>query len=168
LRLSGRNIGLINWQNSLNAKFDERRTYEGITVEDIFNVSDSISTQGFVEDSLISWSEKNNTQWLPASFEASARYQIIKNNFIIGSIRYVGTKGFIPQTEIGYAHQGKLLQYGVAAGYGGMTNMLFGGYFGVTFLGFNSQIYTHSFLGGIDYDVPGLATNVGLRLQYTY
>jgi hypothetical protein len=168
LRVSARNIGVINWQNSLNANFNQNRTYDGINVDDIFNLTDTVSAQGFIEDSLINWTKGNNTKWLPATFEISARYQIKPKEFIIGAIRYVNTQGFIPQTEVGYKYEGEKLQYGVSAGYGGMTYQMLGGYIGTTIYGINTQLYSHGILGGIAYNTNGLASNIGLRLQYAY
>lgn len=167
-RLSGRNLGLVNWKQSLNASFSESRTYNGVPVTDIFNVSDSADAQGYIQDSIINWSEKNTTQWLPGTFEVSVRYRVLEKNYIIGSMRYINTRNFTPQTEVGFAHQGDVFQFGAAAGYGGMTRYLLGGYVGVNLLNFSTQLYSHSFLGGIGYDIPGLAANVGLRIQYSY
>lgn len=163
--LKTNNLGIVNWKNLSINKFDGNYEFNGVQINDIFNINDSLPNQEIFTDSIFETEISNKTKLLPFSIFLSAAYELKEHLYLNSSINIVNAPNYIPQLKTGLYKNKGIFSYGFNIGYGGYTTYFTGLMGGISKNNFNIFISSNNILGFI---IPAQTNNQSLNLSLVY
>ena len=149
LFISVENIGGILWRNATSADIDTTFYFEGIEIENIFQLSDSVWNQFSSIDSLITSKKEDIFKIIPVDFTV---YYKKKLNLIYFDLlaRHRLFANYTPFVRAGLNFDLPLFSPGITAAYGGYSNLRIGLNTDIKLINaLKIQIGTNNILGAI-------------------
>jgi len=148
--LSISDLGLIAWDNKLNYQLDTNITFEGIEIEDIFSVQDTLIAVAELQDSTFANSPNKSTVSLPILVAVYFEHKFSDNLVLKNWLKYRLVDNYVPflMSQINY-NLGNFTG-GVSAAYGGYTGLQAGVNLGYNFKVVDVIIGGTNVLGFID------------------
>tara|TARA_Y100000589_G_scaffold43565_2_gene36644 strand:+ start:1612 stop:2862 length:1251 start_codon:yes stop_codon:yes gene_type:complete len=166
LFLSTENIGGIFWRNIASAKLDTTLNFEGIEIDNIFQLADSVWSEVGSIDSLISTTNSNTFRKIPVDFSAYFRKNLSLIYFDVLA-RYRLFANYTPYLRTGLNFNFRNIKPGVTASYGGYSTFNFGINTDIDL--FNTlkiQLGTNNILGSIvPNSTSAIDAYIGMRLR---
>lgn len=116
-------LGLITWDTKINYNIDTSFTFNGVEIQDIFNIQDTILTVASFQESLLKNSPKTSTSYLPTAFKLYYEYRFNEKYNLKNWVQYRLVKNYIPfvMTQLNYNQNN--FTVGASAAYGGYANL---------------------------------------------
>lgn len=130
LNISASDIGFIHWNgNSLQSSADTTYHFEGVQINNIFQLIDTASSKQNLQDTIVNGfipktKQKSYNTMLPTQLHVNYLYHIGSSSFYATvGIKYMFNAGYFPKTYIGGAWYTKSFDVITSISYGGYTNL---------------------------------------------
>ncbi len=130
LNISASDIGFIHWNgNSLQSSADTTYHFEGLEINNIFQLIDTASTDQNLQDTIVNGfipktKQKSYNSMLPTQIHFNYLHHIGSTSFYATvGIKYMFNAGYFPKTYIGGAWYTKSFDVITSVSYGGYTNI---------------------------------------------
>lgn len=156
--ISVQNIGAISWNTSANANIDTTLRFEGIEIDDIFELSDSVLNAVTARDSFVHNTSEGYLQVLPIDF--SAYFWRDFGGFINADLylKHRLFANFQPYARFGIYLNTPIVKPGVTVAYGGYSGLQAGLNANIQIIDeLKIQLGTNNVLGAI---APGSFTSM--------
>ena len=120
-----KNIGAINWNSLISSDLDTTFRFEGIEVENIFDLSDSVMKEVSILDTLIDAGNKNYFALLPIDLNVYHKRKLGKSSIDI-LLRHRLFTNYNPYVRVGCYYQLPIFTPGLTLGYGGYSTTQIG------------------------------------------
>lgn len=118
LLVAAENIGGIFWNNTTSANLDTNFVFDGIEIDNIFQLSDSVWSEIGTIDSFIDTEKGNSLRALPVSFSAYYKKEFDKLQFDVFA-KHRLYSNFFPYLRLGANLNLPMVKPGITIAYGG-------------------------------------------------